>query len=201
MSATLISIIGPVGCGKTTLAANLARVLGGECIREAFASNPFLAGACRGQAEARLPAQLYFLLSRAGQLAASEWPAGGLFVSDYGFCQDRLFAKTKLSPDEFALYEPIHERLAANVHPPALLILLDAPEAELLRRIAARGRDFEQAITGEFLRDQRTAYRDLAAAATCPVMRVENHVTDLREPAALAALAEEVRRMLRLRLS
>jgi len=194
MSATLISIIGPVGSGKTTLAANLARVLGGECIREAFASNPFLAGAVR-EAAARLPAQLYFLLSRAGQLAASDWPADGLFVSDYGFCQDRLFAKTKLPPDEFALYEPIHERLAANVHPPALLILLDAPEAELLCRIAARGREFEQAITREFLRDQRTAYRDLADEATCPVIRVENHVTDLREPAELAALALKARKV------
>ena len=198
MSAKLISIIGPVGCGKTTLAANLARVMDGECIRERFASNPFLADAYRGQSAARLPAQLYFLLSRAGQLNRTGWPDEGLFVSDYGFCQDRLFARAKLSPEELSLYEPIHERLAAHVHPPDLLVLLDAPEAELLRRIAARGREFEKAITREFLRDQRAAYAQLAAEVACPVLRVANDVTDLREPAALTALADTVRMMLKL---
>ena len=193
MSAKLISIIGPPGCGKTTLAMNLARALGAVFIREDFASNPFLADAYRGQPEARLPAQLYFLMSRVGQLAVANWPAAGLCVSDYGFCQDRLFAEVKLSADEFALYDPVRARLAALVHPPELLILLDAPEAELLRRIVSRGREFEKAITREFLRAMRQAYRQTAAAATCPVLHVENHVDDVRDPAVLARLAGEVR--------
>ncbi|MCL2701209.1 MAG: deoxynucleoside kinase [Phycisphaerae bacterium] len=198
MSAKLISIIGPPGCGKTTLATNLARVLGGRFIREPFASNPFLADAYGGQADARLPAQLYFLLSRAGQLARTVWPAEGLCVSDYGFCQDRLFAETTLAAEELALYEPIRERLAVCIHPPELLILLDAPEAELLRRIAARGREFEKVMTADFLGDMRARYRRVADAAACSVLRVDNHAVDLRNPAELATLAADVRRTLEL---
>jgi len=194
MNATLISTIGPPGCGKTTLATNLARALGGQFIAEPFANNPFLSDAYRGRAQARLPAQLQFLLLRVGQLDRHTWPAGGLFVSDYGFCQDRLFARAQLSSEEFALYDPIRERLEPHVHPPELLILLDVPETELLRRIAARGREFEQGITFDFLTDMRARYRQAAAEASCPVLRVENHTVDLRDPAAVAALAAEVRK-------
>ena len=68
MSAALISIIGPPAVGKTTLAALLAAKLPAELIREDYAGNPFLADSYAGSEQARLPGQLYFLLSRVGQL-------------------------------------------------------------------------------------------------------------------------------------
>jgi deoxyadenosine/deoxycytidine kinase len=77
MAAKLISIIGPVAVGKTTLAEALARELPGDVLYEDYASNPFLAESFTTQAELMLPSQLYFLLSRVRQLSRSTCRAEG----------------------------------------------------------------------------------------------------------------------------
>ena len=104
MSALLISIIGPPAVGKTTLADLLAGDLPADVIYEDFAGNPFLAASYTGQSISRLPAQMYYLISRLAQLRESTWPHAGTVVSDYGYCQDRIFASLRLSPDDLAQY-------------------------------------------------------------------------------------------------
>ena len=96
MSAKLVSIIGPVASGKTLLAEKLSAELPAGLIREDYAGNPFLADSWAGQDDKLLAGQLYFLMSRVKQLALSAWPDDGTFVSDYGFCQDRIFAEIRL---------------------------------------------------------------------------------------------------------
>jgi len=192
----LISIVGPPASGKTTLAEHLAAEMPAELIREDYEGNPFLADSYTGPHEARLPAQLFYLLSRVDQLSVASWPAGGLFVSDYGFCQDRLYARERLSADEMRVYDPVHDRLARLVRPPDVLVLLDASEQTLLSRIAERGRDFERAMTADFLSSMRRAYNEAAACAACPVLRVCCDEVDLRQQAERSRLIEEVRQKL-----
>jgi deoxyadenosine/deoxycytidine kinase len=193
VNATLISILGPPAVGKTTLARHLAGELPAGLIAEDYAGNPFLADSYAGQDSARLPAQLYFLLSRVAQLRRSDWPARGQFVSDYGFCQDRIYAQLRLSAEDLRLYDSIAGRMESLVHPPDLAVALDAREATLLYRIAERGRAFERSMTTGFLAAARRAYNNLVDSLGCPVVVVDCDKTDLRWADARAELLAEVR--------
>jgi len=193
VTAALVSIIGPPASGKTTLAERLAAELPAELVREDYAGNPFLVEAYGGVAQARLPSQLYFLMSRVGQLSLLAWPEQGVRVSDYGFCQDRIFAQVTLSAEDWSAYQRAADRLGRLIRPPDVLIHLDADEATLLARIAARGRAFERAITAQFLAAMRRSYAQAAAEVGCPVLRVDTMVTDLRNAAACAPLVAQVR--------
>lgn len=193
MTAKLISIIGPPAVGKTTLAEYLSAELPAEMIREDYAGNPFLADSFVGPPETRLPGQLCFLMSRVKQLSLAGWPAEGLFVSDYGFCQDRVYAEAKLGGDDLRLYGRVARRVERLVRPPDVLVGLDAGEDVLLERIAARGRSFERVMTAEFLSGMRAAYNRILAGAACPVVTAESGAADLRDASMRAALAERIK--------
>ncbi len=195
MKAALVSIIGPPAVGKTTLAERLAEALPAGLIREDYRGNPFLVEAYAGSAEARLPAQLYFLVSRAGQLssaACQDEPK----VSDYGFCQDRIYAGALLGEHEFRLYDKLARRVERMVHPPDLLVHLDCSEPELLRRIERRGRDFERSMTRDFLARMRTAYNEFVSGSSRPVINIGAESADVRDAAMAAELAGRIRKML-----
>jgi len=164
-----------------------------ELIREDYAGNPFLAQSYVGDESSRLPGQLYFLMSRVKQLSAANWPERGMFVSDYGYCQDRVFARLRLGADDWRLYERLAGRMDALVHPPDMLIHLDAPVEALLRRIECRGRSYEKAMTREFLSLMRRRYNAVAGRAECPVIVVDTESSDLRGPEATAGLVSEIR--------
>lgn len=196
MAAKLISIIGPPGCGKTTLAKCLCQDLRGQLILEDFAGNPFLADSYQGDAQARLPGQLYFLMSRVQQLSILAWPKEGLFVSDYGFCQDAIYAHLRLDPDEQVLYNRLSARLAKLVRPPDIIIHLRTDVAVLIERIAQRGRDYEKVMTPDFLHQMQEAYDEVVAALACLVLRVDNTSLDLREASHRASLVQGIQAQL-----
>lgn len=193
MSAALVSIIGPPASGKTTLAEGLARELPAELIREDYEGNPFLADSYLGGSEARLPAQLHYLLSRVEQLSRLTWPDAGVRVSDYGFCHDRIFARTRLSEGDYAVYAPVADALEHLVHPPDVLVLLDAAEATLLERIRHRGRGFETVMTPAFLAAIRSGCAEVARAAACAVVAVDCDAVDFRQAGAMAEVVSRVR--------
>jgi len=195
VSARLVSIIGPPAVGKTTLAELLSGKLPAEMIREDYAGNPFLAESYVGDDSARLPSQLYFLFSRVRQLAEVNWPKEGLFVSDYGFCQDRVFAACRLLGKDMPTYDELSRMAEETVHPPDVMIHLDAAEATLLERIRLRGRPFEAAMTAEFLRAMRNRYNGAAAAAGCPVIELDCDAVDFRDEGRAEEIAAEIRRL------
>lgn len=193
MSAKLISIIGPPAVGKTTLAEWLAAVLPAAFIREDYAGNPFLADSYTGDRQACLPAQLYYLMSRVSQLSRAAWPADGAAVSDYGFCQDRIYAAAKLDAGELALYDQLAGRLAGLVTAPSVVVHLDASVATLQSRIAARGRPFERAMDEAFLSQIRRSYDNIDGALACPVIRIDCDAADLLSPAPRRGVLEQVK--------
>jgi deoxyadenosine/deoxycytidine kinase len=129
-------------------------------------------------------------------LARAHWPAEGVVVADYGFCQDRLFAEMRLPAEDFPLYEQVWARLAPIVRPPDVLICLEAAEPVLLERIARRGRTFESPIDAGFLAAQRAAYAGVTDRATCPVLRIDAAAQDLRRASVRADLVKRLREML-----
>ncbi|MDY6913964.1 MAG: deoxynucleoside kinase [Planctomycetota bacterium] len=194
MSAKLISIIGPPAVGKTTLAERLARELPAELIREDYAGNPYLAESYVGRAEARLPSQLYFLNARVAQLSVTRWPAEGVFVSDYGFCQDCIYARLRLSEADFRLYRRVARRLEGLIHRPELVIRLDASVETLLRRISARGRDYERVMDREFITTMREAYNNIDGCTGG--ISIDCDKVDLRQDGAGAKLLSQIREKL-----
>jgi deoxyadenosine/deoxycytidine kinase len=193
VNAALISIIGPVAVGKTTLAELLCRELPAEIIREDYAGNPFLAESYTGRDDLLLPSQLYFLLSRSKQLCRAQWPAEGLFVSDYGFCQDRIFARLKLSDGQMEAYDAAARAVEAEIVPPRVMVRLDASIETLQGRIAGRGREYEAVFTQPFLRGLREAHRAIEPPPESVMIDLDCERVDLREEPARRELLQAIR--------
>ncbi len=196
MPARLVSIIGPPASGKTTLAEWLAQALPARLLREDYAGNPFLEAYYLGDESLALPAQLYFLFSRAGQLSRRRWPDSGWVVSDYGFCQDAVYAARNLTGSDAETYARLALQAGRAVHPPELVLHLDAGPELLLERISLRARRHEMGFTGEFLNELRRAYAEVAAALPCAVETIPVDRRDLRQPAVRDRLLERLREAL-----
>ncbi len=194
MSASLISIVGPPAAGKTTLARCLAREFSAKLILEDYRGNPFLHQAYVSGGDVNLPCQLYFLMSRAGQLAVSTWPNRGLAVSDYDFCQDRIYAHRRLSGEDFQLYEQIARRVTPHLRRADITLHLDASLEELRRRIHRRGRSYEEAMSPDFLQELREAYFEPELLQQAgQLLRIDTEKTDIRRGDALEELIKRIR--------
>jgi deoxyadenosine/deoxycytidine kinase len=156
----LVVVEGPIGVGKTTLARQLAAIVGAEPVLEQAEENPFLERFYRNPRSAAFPAQLYFLFQRARQL--QELRQQDMFapvrIADYMLDKDRLFARITLDDEEYALYEQVYGRLSLDAPSPDLVVFLQAPVDVLMERIARRGIRYEKYIEREYLERLTDAY-------------------------------------------
>src|SRR5678815_4656741 len=139
-----IAIEGPIGVGKTTLAARLAARLDAVTIFE-DTENPFLADFYAGRPGAALQAQLFYLLNRHRQQLSLR--QGNLFaqstVSDYLFDRDKIFAYLNLDDNELFIYQRLYDLLVKDVSTPDLVVYLQSPTDVLLRRQRERPKEIE----------------------------------------------------------
>jgi deoxyadenosine/deoxycytidine kinase len=156
-----IAVEGPVGVGKTALVDLMVERLGAEKINEVD-NNPFLESFYEGEDEAAFLTQLFFLLSRyQQQRKLRQKPLfDRLTIADYLFDKDRIFAYVNLSDSELMLYERLYTILSREVLKPDLVIYLQADTPVLVKRIRARGRDFERRISEEYLKALNDAYNN-----------------------------------------
>jgi deoxyadenosine/deoxycytidine kinase len=159
-SLQFITIEGPIGVGKTSLARRVAESLDYELLLEDANENPFLERFYRDPAGAALPTQLYFLFQRARQI--QDMRQSDLFapvrVSDFLLEKDRLFARLTLSKDEYQLYEQVYEKMAIDAPAPDLVVYLQAPVDVLIERVRARGIEYEKQISEDYLTRLNEAY-------------------------------------------
>ena len=148
-----IVVEGPIGAGKTSLAARLAERIGARSLLEQPEENPFLEKFYRDAVRYALPAQMFFLFQRMNQLR--ELTQTDLFdvpvVSDFLLDKDPIFAKLTLGDDEFNLYQQLYGHLRPQAPVPDLVIYLQAQPDVLADRIRKRGIPMEAAISETYL--------------------------------------------------
>ena len=191
-----IAVEGPIGVGKSTLAARLARHLGAEPMFERPAENLFLQRFYADMPGYAFQTQLFFLLQRWEQMQVLAQPSvfGSAVVSDFMFAKDAIFARLNLSDEEHRLYRQMVAHLALRVREPDLVIWLQAPTPTLLQRVRRRAISMEQGIAPEYLERLAGAYAaHFEAYDGAPVFAVATeHFNPAERDADFALLIERL---------
>ncbi|MCF7975196.1 MAG: 2-amino-4-hydroxy-6-hydroxymethyldihydropteridine diphosphokinase [Phycisphaerae bacterium] len=189
----LISIAGNIGVGKTTLADRLAQALHAEVLYEPYDQNPFMPEVYAGNAAYALDSQLFFLVNRAQQVGRDTLVSGQVYVSDYLFDKEWIYACALLDERQLALYRKIYTPFAENVTPPRLVLYLHDSSTRCLERIHRRNRVYEQGIKEPFLDGLDQAYESLLNTwDRSPVIRLDVTRFDSLDSVHLARLADEL---------
>ena len=184
MSFQYIALEGPIGVGKTSLAARLASRLDATAVLE-DSDNPFLADFYAGKQGAALQAQLFYLLNRHRQQLSLR--QADLFaqttISDYLFDRDKIFAYLNLDDNELFIYQRLYDLLARDVPAPDLVIYLQAPTDVLLDRLNARETDADApplVPDAAYVRELNEAYQHyFFHYSATPLLVVETSQFDL----------------------
>jgi deoxyadenosine/deoxycytidine kinase len=151
---------GPIGVGKTSLAARLADAFGAMPLLEHPEENPFLERFYQARKYFALPTQLFFLFQRARQI--EQLKQGDMFsngyVADFLLDKDKLFARANLDDDELRLYDQVYAQMSLDLPVPDLVIYLQAPVDVLYERVRRRGVEYERYIEREYLQVLVDAY-------------------------------------------
>ena len=184
MDFRYLAIEGPIGLGKTTLAARLAARLDGAAVLDER-GNPFLADFYAGRSGAAFQAQLFFTLSRHRQQLHLR--QGDLFsqttICDYVFERDRIYAFLNLDDNELFIYQRLFELLARDLPQPDVVVYLQTPTDALRRWLRDRARrdDLDQPLPTEpYLAELNEAYHHFFFHYTAtPLLVVETSHFDL----------------------
>jgi deoxyguanosine kinase len=149
----MITIEGPIGVGKTSLARLISQRLDARLVVEEFDENPFLPDFYRDPERFAFQTQLWFLLSRYRQ--QQELQQLDLFspimVTDYMFMKDRLFASLTLSDKEMALYDRVANLLERDIANPDLIVYLQSDTDRLMANVKKRNRSYEVNMDWKYL--------------------------------------------------
>ena len=158
-----ICVEGTIGCGKTSLAKQIAEDLQAKLFLERFAENPFLPKFYDDADRYAFPLEMSFLADRFKQqreLSEQLNLFGQGVVSDYEVHKSLIFTQFTLSSEEFALYRTIFYNMMPDVQKPDLYILLKQTTPRILANIKKRGRSYERTIDAEYLDKVRQGYQD-----------------------------------------
>jgi len=163
-----IAISGNIGSGKTTLTEKLANHLQWKAEFESVENNPYLADFYEDMDRWAFHLQIYFLNSRINQIKRIQ-------KSDKSVVQDRtiyedayVFAKNlhasgHINERDYQNYLSLFNSMIDKVHPPNLLIYLRADIPRLFERIQKRGRDFEDTMSIDYLKNLNRCYEEWIA--------------------------------------
>lgn len=160
-----IAVSGNIGSGKTTLTTKLAKHYGWNAELEAVDNNPYLADFYEDMKRWSFHLQVYFLNSRFNQIKRIR-DSGLSVIQDRTIYEDAyIFAanlhKSKLiSERDYENYLALFDSMINFVKAPDLLIYLKADIPKLVGQIEKRGRDYENAIRIDYLKNLNSHYEE-----------------------------------------
>jgi deoxyadenosine/deoxycytidine kinase len=160
-----IAISGNIGSGKTTLAEKLSKHYGWVPLYESVDHNPYLRDFYEDMTRWAFHLQIYFLNSRFRQINEIRSNPKTI-VQDRTIYEDaHIFAANlrksgHISERDYQSYLDIFNSMIDFVKPPDLLIYLKADIPKLVRQIQKRGRDFEDAIRLDYLKNLNKHYEE-----------------------------------------
>lgn len=158
-----ITVEGPIGVGKTSLARKLATQFNLHLLQEIVEENPFLGKFYDDIEEWSFQTEMFFLCNRYKQLEdinKKYLQQNKAVIADYHIAKNMIFAKRTLKEEQFHKYAKIYEILTTDMPQSNMVIYLDASLDTLLQRIQMRGREVEQNIQPAYLQQLSKDYKD-----------------------------------------
>lgn len=149
-----ITVEGPIGIGKTSLAKAISNHFCLHLLKEIVSENPFLGKFYQDIEEWSFQTEMFFLCNRYKQLEDihMKYLSNAIpVVADYHIFKNLIFANRTLKPSQYHKYIQIYDILTQDMPAPNVIIYLTASLETLQKRIALRGREFEKEIDPQYL--------------------------------------------------
>ena len=160
-----IAIAGNIGAGKTTLSELLAKHYKWTPHYEDVDQNPYLNDFYNDMQRWSFNLQIYFLNSRFQQIIDIR-ESGKTVIQDRTIYEDaeifapNLHSMGLMSSRDFTNYKKLFDLMVSLIQPPDLLIYLRASVPTLVNQIQKRGREYENSIRLDYLKQLNDRYED-----------------------------------------
>jgi deoxyadenosine/deoxycytidine kinase len=158
-----IAVAGNIGAGKTTLAELLAKHYKWTPHYEDVDQNPYLNDFYNDMQRWSFNLQIYFLNSRFKQIIDIR-KSGKTIIQDRTIYEDaeifapNLHSMGLMSTRDFKNYKTLFDLMVSLIQPPDLLIYLRASIPTLVNQIQKRGREYENSIRLDYLKQLNERY-------------------------------------------
>ncbi|PLT31955.1 deoxynucleoside kinase [Bacillus sp. V5-8f] len=184
-----ITIEGPIGVGKTSLAKAISEHFHFTLLKEIVDENPFLGKFYENIDEWSFQTEMFFLCNRYKQLEDIETHILSnhkAVVADYHIFKNLIFAKRTLKDRQYDKYLEIFNILTNDMPKPNMVVYLNASLDTLLQRISKRGREFEKNISPLYLEQLSIDYAAFMQTfeeqhPDIPVLRFDGDLLDFVE--------------------
>ncbi|MCC2442121.1 deoxynucleoside kinase [Bacillus paranthracis] len=149
-----ITVEGPIGVGKTSLAKEISTHMQLHLLKEIVDENPFLGKFYEDIDEWSFQTEMFFLCNRYKQLEdinIKYLNQRKPVVADYHIFKNVIFASRTLKDSQYDKYMQIYRILTQDMPVPNVIVYLTASLETLRKRIAMRGREFEKNMDPNYL--------------------------------------------------
>ena len=160
-----IAIAGNIGAGKTTLTKMLAKYYGWEPRFESVSFNPYLEDYYGDIKRWAFCLETYFLKERFKDMMAVQKASHtivqdrSIFEGVYVFVRNN-YERGDLSERDFTTFMELFDLMKSQMKMPDMMIYLRKSVPALIAQIQKRGRDYEQAMQIDYLKDLNDKYED-----------------------------------------
>ncbi len=178
-----IAVAGNIGAGKTTLSELLAKHYKWNPHYEDVDENPYLNDFYNDMQRWSFNLQIYFLNSRFKQIIDIR-KSGKTIIQDRTIYEDaeifapNLHSMGLMSTRDFKNYKTLFDLMVSLIQPPDLLIYLRASIPTLVNQIQKRGREYENSIRLDYLKQLNERYEKWISGYNMGkllVINVDNH--------------------------